>query len=420
MANPRAFFQTHFHGLLAALAVAAVYSTLAVLRHSEALIWDEGRYLDCARNMTRGFYATDDNPDFVNGPGYPIVLLPFVLAGAEGLLPARLLNAFFMAGAAWFAWLLLRHYAGAAWAAAGAWLTGFHPTLLWMGFAIMTEPLAMFCMAGFAWSFCAAVRGGGRGMMLTAAFLLGWLTLTRVFFGHVIMAAALPCLALLPFWKSWRHVLARTLVILGGAFLLCTPWLVHTWQKTGRVLCWSTNSGELLYWMTSHHEGENGHWFTTEDAVAHPQLAPNHKDFYERVMRMPILQRDAFLMEAAMANLRADPARVAYNWACNLSRMAFGFPRSFLPEELRTVVLIAVNGPVIALASLLGLVGLWRWRSVPPEVWLLAVFAAIYLGGGSVAPALPRYFALMLPVLMLGIATVWSRNVRLSLMKSAG
>ncbi|HCN77421.1 MAG TPA: hypothetical protein DIT13_09545, partial [Verrucomicrobiales bacterium] len=122
MANPRAFFQTHFHGLLAALAVAAVYSTLAVLRHSDALIWDEGRYLDCARNMTRGFYATDDNPDFVNGPGYPIVLLPFVLAGAEGLLPARLLNAFFMAGAAWFAWLLLRHYAGAAWAAAVAWL----------------------------------------------------------------------------------------------------------------------------------------------------------------------------------------------------------------------------------------------------------------------------------------------------------
>lgn len=415
MAFSRDFFHLHRHGLAAVLAALVIYSALALLRHSEVLIWDEGRYLGYAENMTRGFYVPDDNPDFVNGPGYPLVLLPFVKLGGPGLLAARLLNAVLMAGAAWFTWLLLRHYAGAAWAAAGAWLTGFHPTLLWMGFAIMTEPLAMFCMAGFAWSFCEALRSGGRGMILTAAFLLGWLILTRVFFGHVIMATALFCLAALLFLKSWRPQLQRALVILGGAFLLCTPYLVHTWQKTGRVLCWSTNSGELLYWMMSHEEGENGHWFDTADAVGHPALAPKHKEFYERVMRMPILQRDAFLTEAAMASLRADPARVAYNWACNLCRMAFGFPRSHLPEELRTVVLVAVNGPLIALAALAGLLGLWRWRTLPAEVWLLAAFAAFYLGGGSLAPALPRYFILMLPVLLLGISTVCARHVRLEI-----
>ena len=95
--------------------------------------------------------------------------------------------------------------------------------------------------------------------------------------------------------------------------------------------------------------------------------------------------------------------------------MAFGFPRSHLPEELRTVVLVAVNGPLIALAALAGLLGLWRWRTLPAEVWLLAAFAAFYLGGGSLAPALPRYFILMLPVLLLGISTVCKRHVRLEI-----
>jgi 4-amino-4-deoxy-L-arabinose transferase-like glycosyltransferase len=394
--------------------VLVIHAALAFLRHSEALIWDEGRYLQYAKRLVQGFYVPAGNPDFINGPGYPILLMPFIADGST-LLMARLLNAFFMAGAVWFVWLTMRRYATPRWAAAGAWITGLHPTLVWMSFAIMTEPLSMFCLTGFMWAFTHALRGErGWHWIASAAGFLGWLTLTRVIFGHVMMASLVMCSALLLI-REWRPQLKRALLVLAGGFMLCVPWLVHTWQKTGQILCWSTTSGELLYWMCSHREGENGHWFNYKDAMTLPALAPHHGDFFEETLKLPVPEREAAFKAAAMTSLKANPKQFAYNWACNLSRLAFGFPRSHLPEELRSVVLIAINGPIIAAATLLGLLGLWRWRSLPVEIWLLMGFSAIYLGGSSLAPALPRYFVIVLPILLLGVAAVWSRHVRISL-----
>lgn len=396
-------------GVFLMLAVILIYGVLSVLRHSEEPVWDEARYLEYAVNFTQGFYVTDQEPNFVNGPGYPVVLMPFT-GSPQAAMGARLLNALFMGGATFFVWLTVRRYAGARWAFAGAAVTAFHPTLVWMGFALMSEPLSMFLLTGFMWSFTHALRDRGWRWTAGAAFFLGWLILTRVFFGHVLLASAVLCVALMTV-RPWRQKLARALVILGAAFLFCTPYLAYTQAKTGQFLCWSTNSGELLYWISSHHEGENGHWFNMEDVLAMPELAPLHSEFFKEVHSHPILEREKMFKEAAVANLKANPVRVAYNWACNLTRLAFGFPRSHLPEELRSVVLILFNGPLIFMAAAAGLLGLRFWRTVPVEIWVLMGFAAFYLGGSTLAPCLPRYFVLMVPILWLGIAQVWSRHV---------
>jgi len=171
--------------------------------------------------------------------------------------------------------------------------------------------------------------------------------------------------------------------------------------------------------MCSHKEGENGHWFTKSDVLTLPTIASTHRVFYARVYQMTALEREAVFKEAAMKNLRASPLKVAINWACNLCRLAFGFPRSYLPEELRAVVLIAANGPVILLSALMGLLGLWRWRSVPVEIWLLMGFTAFYLGGSSLAPSLPRYFVIVYPLLILGSACVWYRHIEMRLKSGA-
>lgn len=407
-------FREHRPGWILALLVFLLYASLSVLRHSDHLIWDEGRYLGYAENLTQGFYVSDADPDFVNGPGYPVVLMPFH-SGPEMQRLARVLNAFFMAGAVLFVWFTVKAYAGRGWALGVAALTGLHPTLIWMGFALMTEPLSMFCVCGFVWAFCRALRGAGWAGLVVAGLFLGWLILTRVFFGHVLTATTFVTLGLLLVCKPWRPVLRRALLVWAVAGAMCVPYLAYTQKKTGQVLCWSTNSGELLYWMTSHHDGENGHWFSTEDAQAHPDVAPLHDAFYEAVLKKPVLEREAIFKEAAKANLKANPRQVFYNWVCNLSRLAFGFPRSHQPEELRTVVLIFTNGPLILFAAGMGLLGLWRWRGLPAEIWLLVVFAAFYLGGSTLAPALPRYFVLMVPALGLASAAMWSRHVRLTL-----
>lgn len=185
-----------------------------VLRHSNNLIWDEGRYVECALNHLGTPVSTFDPTDFVNGPGYPLVLTPFVnaipdlkTALSEGrvqtgsttpFLLARLLNAFFMTGAAAFVFLTLLHYTNPIWATLGALWTGLHPAILWMSFALMTEPLALFCLSGFIWSFCHSIRSSSTPWhwLLTASAFLGWLTLTRVFFGHVIVATSVLSLCL--------------------------------------------------------------------------------------------------------------------------------------------------------------------------------------------------------------------------------
>lgn len=407
-------------GAVAVAAVFLIYAALSFLRHSPELIWDEQRYLESAENLTHGFYVPDKDPNFVNGPGYPLVLLPFV-SGPGAWLWARVLNAAFMAGAAGFVWLTVRRYAGPLWALGGVLVTAFHPTFLWMGFSLMSEPLSVFLLTGFAWAFTRALapeslagKGGWRWAAL-AVFFFTWLIMTRVFFGHVLAAMAGLSLLLLLGFKDWRPALRRTLAILAAAFVLCLPWLGYTYSKTGHVMCWSTNSSELLYWLTSHREGENGHWFGRRDVETKDYIHADHKAFYHELFTHPILEREKMYKERAVAQFKEAPAKVAYNWLCNLSRLAFGFPRSHQPEELRMVVLVLTNGPLILLVSLAGLLGLYYWRCLPVEIWLLMAMAAFYLGGSSLAPALPRYFVLMVPVLWLGLAAVCHRLLKMKI-----
>lgn len=387
-----------------------IHAVAAVLGHQDDLIWDEGRYVECAELYLGLALDSVYAKDFVNGPGYPIVLMPFVKT--QTLLAARLLNAVLMTGAAAFLWATVRTYAGPVWAAFGALWVGLHPALLRVSFALMTEPLGLFCFCGFVWSFCQALRAEkiSLGWLLAAAAFLGWLTLTRVFFGHVMTAMVALCLLLWPFFKAWRPALQRSLIVLAGGFLICAPYLRHTWNVTGQFPCWSTNSGELLYWMTSHHPGENGHWFSYEDAQNDPHLAPQHAAFYQQVLDLPVAERETLFKQAIQAQF--EPKAFAYNWLCNLSRLAFGFPRSFQVEELRTVLLVLWNGPLLLLTLLAGAVMLTQWRSFPLEVLLLMAMAAIYLGGTSLAPGLPRYFAAITPALVLGATATWQRYWR--------
>lgn len=389
-----------------------IYGVLAVVRHTTHPIWDEARYIEYAMNLNEGFYVTDQDPNFVNGPAYPIILMPFV-KNVQWVVYARLLNAFFMAVSVAFVWLTVRRYAGPVWAFFGAALTGFHPTLLWVGFALMSEPMSVFGWTGFAWTFTAALRERRWTWTVAASLFFGWLIMTRVFFGHVLMATVFLCLGLLLI-KDWRPALLRSLVIFAGALSLCLPYLAYTHSKTGQFLCWSTNAGELLYWLTSHREGENGHWFGKADVKQLPEVAPEHKALYQEILQKPILEREEILKEHAIANFKEAPLRVGYNWLCNLTRLAFGFPRSHQAEELRTVVLILFNGPLILLATAAGFLGARFWKSVPVEIWLLMGMAAFYLGGSSLAPSLPRYFVLMVPTLWLGVSQVFHRHLRVT------
>jgi hypothetical protein len=106
---------------------------------------------------------------------------------------------------------------------------------------------------------------------------------------------------------------------------------------------------------------------------------------------------------------------VLKNWLCNWSRLVFGFPRSFQPEELITGVLVLVNGPLLLLVLAALGIGLKFWRTLPLELVALAAVSFIYLGGTSLLPGLPRYTVVIWPWIGLGVAAVLSKHLRLRL-----
>lgn len=387
------------------------YVLVTLVTSRPDLIWDEGRYLNFAQHLTQGFYADPKNPDIINGPGYPLVLAALLMAKVP-LVGLRLFNALFMALAVWFSFRAVKLYAGSRWALGVALVTALHPNLVRTASYLMTEALAVCSIAGFAWAFSEALRSEKMNwlILVVAALVFAWLTMTRVFFGNVIMAS-LPFLVLLALiMKRERGRLLRALMVMLLAFAMCLPWLAYTKAKTGENLCWSTVGGELLYWMTSTHEGENGHWFSVEDAQTKPQLVVHHREFYLPYYELPVKEREERFKKRAGEQLKANPAGVFKNWLCNWGRLIIGYPRSFERMDFTALVLFVVNGPLVLALLWTCVVALRRWREVPAEILVIGLLSFIYIGGSSIAPGLPRYTVVLWPWIGLGIAAVLTKS----------
>ena len=54
--------------------------------------------------------------------------------------------------------------------------------------------------------------------------------------------------------------------------------------------------------MTSTQEGENGHWFSVEEALYEPRLAAHHREFYLSYYTMPVSVREEAFKKKAMEN----------------------------------------------------------------------------------------------------------------------
>lgn len=280
----------------------------------------------------------------------------------------------------------------------------------------------MGCVGWFVWAWCRALRAESRVFWhgLHAAVALWAMVMTRVMFGHVTTTVLLLTLLAWPWMKALRRPVGRAVLITGLGLLMCLPYLAYTKAKTGKTWCWSTNSGELLYWVTSCHPGENGFWFSVADALHHPDLTPNHREFFLKVTQLPVMEREAAFTAKAVENLRTiPPERLAYNWLCNLCRMAFGFPRAFMAEELSRGVMVAFHAPFLLL--LLGATLIWLRRpgSVPSEVSLLGLVAFVYLAGSTLPPALLRYAMVASPLLWVGVSTIFYHNLEVRLKPGA-
>jgi hypothetical protein len=421
-----------------------VYALFVVLKSKTDLQWDEGRYFLNARNLLKGGFASTETLMFWNGPGYPLYLLPFVALKAPLLLP-KLGNAVFLYFAIVYFQASLRllgcpAYRSRYYAYALGILSLLHGSLIEF---LMTESLSALLVSGAAYHYLrATLRADRPRIHLGASGLhLGYLALTKVFFGYVLTAG----LILAGAWWLWaltrkgrgaasshggalaaaspksssalpksaavssKYPASAAALACGLGLLFCAPYLAYTHAKTGRLFFWSNSGGSQLYCMTLGEKEFLGDWLNFEEVLFFPEFFKQQTVFYRELDKMDYLSRDQAFKQAALRNLRHHPRKVFQNWRANVNRMVFGFPVSRYPgsdPELAT----GNRSFVYALPFYLCLIALWpawtRRRQLSAPLWGALGFALVALGGLSLLSAIPRMVFPLLPIVGLWLAAV--------------
>ena len=293
-----------------------------------------------------------------------------------------------------------------------------HGPLLGM---IMTESLSVFLVCGAAWHGGVAARGlRRRGLHTVLAGLhLGYLALTKVFFGYVL-EIAIPLAAGFWLWSRRKsqdpvegeeaaRVLRTLAVACAVGLLVCAPWLAHTWSKTGKANFWGNSGGMQLYFMTLPEREYFGDWINFVAIQQNPDFFRPHVDFINRTVKLDWVAQDGEFKREAMRHCREHPGKCFQNWRANVNRMAFGFPNTRYPgseTDLTTGNRAFVYAFPFFLCLLFAAPG-WLGRGRIP-VWVHAclVFAGLSLGGMSLVSAIPRQVFPLLPLLGIWVVAV--------------
>ena len=320
---------------------------------------------------------------------------------------------------------------------------GLYPPALRFLSYLMTESLVVFLMSAIAYHVCRLSQEPRRPTrhQFLAGLYLGFLALTKVFYGWVI----LPSLILLGLvWLTLRKpVMVKQLFFTCCiAYLLCLPYLLYTYRLTGKMFYWGTSGGISLYYMSTPFEGEYGDWgptFSTRErwltyreelagsrGEGSTKMAENHLPVFEEISKLPdIVKQDDAFKRVAIRNIKERPVKYFKNWLTNVGRLLFDYPYSYRTQTPRTYFYALPNMFIVVLA-VISIVPLWVYRrSIPKELYALLAFAMIALGGTSLMSAQSRQFYVLTPiidvVIVVALVHAWrSRSGKLPQAPRAG
>jgi len=235
-----------------------------VLRfHTDAMEGDESRYIQFAQNLLQGFYSPAyPKIDLINGPGYPILLVPFVALKLP-LISTTLFNAVLhYLSIVWLykCILLITDSVRKSLIVAVCWGCYF---LAWQEMpCTLTETFTLFLISLFSFLLLRIFKEQHKPVpyhqLILAGFTLGFLILTKVIFAYVVVFLLLITAVLYFINKiaACKYLLSVTV----AAMITITPYVMYTYHITGKVFYLSSEGGKVLYWMTSPNENEYGDW----------------------------------------------------------------------------------------------------------------------------------------------------------------
>lgn len=393
-----------------------IYYVYYIIRHRyPALYGDETRYIGFATNLLHGFYSPPmPHIDLWNGPGYPIVLMPFIALHVPFIyLP--LINAVFTYLSAIFLYKALCHFINPKWALLFGIIWAVYPNMISMLTSIYTEPLTAFIVTSFIYSITLFYKKGSNKYLLISGLLLGFLVLVKIVFGYVLLICLVVCLVLLIIKKSKNYY--KSVYILLIAFALTLPYLIYTYGLTGKVFYWGNSGGMSLYWMSTPYDQEYGDWKTaslvnSQFPVAYQStegdslLKLNHSKEVSFIVNHNEVERDALFKQAAIRNIKSNPKKFIRNYYYNMGRLFFNFPYSYAYQDGETLNNI-INGSLILWACVItAIISIVNWRRMIYPVKFVLLITLVYLVLTTALSAYPRQLDVVVPVLLFWMAII--------------
>ena len=429
------------------------YVVKILLTTASSPIGDEPRYLRYADYLTQGFYVNPERPEFLCAPAYPLFLAPFVALDAPLIVP-KLFNALFLFGALLFFYLTVLRFLSPNRALLLTLVLGLYPFIHRWADHLYGECMSIFSICGFMFFYFKSLDSPDRfnRKVLWAILFLGLLILNKAFFSYVVIGllgllVGWRLIQLVGFPKDWGlvqekpHKWLKLGMILVGSWVISMPYLIHTYQVTGKFPAWTTSGGEQLYWRTSPHPGEFGDWFSTR-AVLHPEkvkqknpdftnleiLQERHYEFYAGLPYLPgdslttTFEMDEHFMERAKEHLAENPSNYLKNTLASFSRLFFNYPKSYTRQKPASLTYIFLN-MFLLMGLILAIVPMWRARKmIPEEIWAITFIILIYIVGISLLNGLARYLVPLIPPIFLVLAYVFTQlvDIRIKLSANSG
>ena len=362
--------------------------------HRTELRGDESRYLDNAVSLLNGFYSPPfPNINLWSGPGYSIVLIPFMYLKLS-IFYVKLLNAVLQYLALVFTYKSIRYYSTTPIATITCLLLGFYYPSLEMIFSVYTETLAWFLISLLCLLIIKnlSVQDKRWGSMLLTSFVVSYLAMTKIIFGYVIVGMLLIALIFSCF-QYYRTKAFKLSFIFFFAFLFCTPWLSYTYHLTHKVFYWGNSGNMSLYTMSTPFADELGDWKT----ISSLRENPNHKKFIDSLLKLYPIEQDEAFKKQAIIYIKKHPVKYVQNWVANIGRLLFSYPNTSKYQSISTFYTLLPNMFLLVFMIMALWMHLLFPRKVPFEIWVLLLFIMVYLFGSSLVSAYRRQFFITLP-----------------------
>ncbi len=405
----------------------AVAILLVLLSPPNGTTGDENRYLMFAQHLLHGFYSWPaPNIDLGYGPGYPILLVPF-LAFHSPFIFIGLMNAVFY----YFSIILLFKSLQS--------FLSFRLTLIcclfWGCFynlyesihLILPETFTAFLISLLLYNIVSGFNSKSPKIankyIYASGITIGFIALTKIIFGYVLLTMLVVCTVI---WilnltnKNYKRAFAVCVI----ALITTSPYLVYTFHITNRIFYWGTTGGENLYSISTPFHDEYGSWIQYPmGPQSKPDLIPGseevillkHKKDFDSILKYEGVKRDSVYTKIALDNIEAHPVKFLKNCFSNVGRILFNYPYSYTLQKNTTLLRIPLNG-IVVVCSLFCLIPTFiNWRKLIFPIRFLLFFIFLYLGASVLASAETRMFTIAVPILLFWIFYIFQKSIKISL-----